>query len=229
MSRKALVIFSGGQDSTTCLYWARREFDEVEAITFDYGQRHEVELGCAREICARLGVAQTIIDLSFFGSLNQNALTDASLALKTDGGFQNLPTSFVPGRNALFFTVAASYAVPRGFLNLVTGVCQTDYSGYPDCRAEFVRSMEQSLGLALDVKLDIHTPLMLLTKAETFELAKNLDALETVLEMSNTCYEGDRTHRHAWGYGCGVCPACELRAQGWEAFAGPGLASEINL
>ncbi len=214
----ALVVFSGGQDSTTCLYWALNKFDVVETITFNYGQKHTVELECAKRICELNAVPQRIVDISSFGSLNANALTDASIPVSNTGGFQNLPSTFVPGRNAVFFTYAAAFAATRGIRDIVSGVCQTDYSGYPDCRDDFVAAQEKALSLAMDTSFTFHRPLMFLTKAETFQLAHRLNALDAVIEHSHTCYEGNRVDFHAWGYGCGSCPACELRKKGYEEF-----------
>lgn len=217
---KTLVVFSGGQDSVTCLYWAIKKFGKegLEAITFDYGQRHRVELECAARICQALGIAQKIVNLESLSTLSKNALTSHDVKLDTMGGFQNLPSSFVPGRNALFLTMAAAFAAPQGCKDIVIGVCQTDYSGYPDCRLEFIDSMQKSLSLAMDFEFKIHTPLMFLNKAETFVLARELGCLDVVLEESNTCYLGDREHRHDWGYGCGHCPACELRKNGYQRY-----------
>lgn len=216
--KSALVIFSGGQDSTTCLYWALKEYDYVEAITFDYRQRHKLEIECAKEICEKLKVPQTTVNIDFLAGFHKNALTHSEVKVEGAGGLNDLPSTFVPGRNALFFTVAAALAVSRQIGTLVSGVCQTDYSGYPDCREEFVRSQEQTLSLAMGSKIIIKTPLMNLTKAETFELASDLGALKSVIVDSHTCYEGDRTKLHDWGYGCGVCPACELRKKGYDEF-----------
>lgn len=217
---KTLIVLSGGQDSVTCLYWAKQKFgvEGLHAITFDYGQRHHVELQCARNVCEMNGVPQKIVNMDFVASLSQNALTDSSATLTADGGYKNLPSSFVPGRNALFLTLASAYAAPQGCTNIVMGVCQTDYSGYPDCRLEFVKSMEESLSLALDVRLHFHTPLMFLTKAQTFQLSEDLGCLDVVIEESNTCYRGHRQDRFEWGYGCGDCPACELRKKGFEEY-----------
>ncbi|MEM1115695.1 MAG: 7-cyano-7-deazaguanine synthase QueC [Bacteroidota bacterium] len=223
----ALVLFSGGQDSTTCLFWALAPpplgggFDRVEAVAFDYGQRHAVEIGQARKIAEAAGVPLTVRSLD--GLLGGSALlaaeaadTNAAHALAPD-----LPASFVPGRNALFLTAAASAAFTRGIHHLVGGMCQTDYSGYPDCRLAFVESQARTLSLALDTEVAIHTPLMHLTKAETWKLARDLgtvrglDVLETVREMSHTDYHGDRTTRNAWGYGRLDNPASVLRAEGY--------------
>ena len=232
-SRSALVLFSGGQDSTTCLFWALAEppqgggFARVEAVAFEYGQRHAVETEQARKIADAAGVPLTVLDLT--GLLRGSALlaadaaggglaadTNASHALAAD-----LPASFVPGRNALFLTAAGSLAFTRGIRDLVGGMCQTDFSGYPDCRLDFVQSQARTLSLALDTDVQIHTPLMDLTKAETWKLAadlgtvRELDVLETVREMSHTDYHGDRTERHAWGYGKLDNPASVLRAKGY--------------
>ena len=226
MPRSALVLFSGGQDSTTCLFWALSPdggaFDRVEAVAFRYGQRHAVEIEQAGAIAEAAGVALHTLDLT--GLLSGSAL------LATEAGDTNaahdlapdLPASFVPGRNALFLTAAASYGFTRGITDLVGGMCQTDYSGYPDCRLDFVESQARTLGLALDADVTIHTPLMSLTKAETWKLAKDLgtvrglDVLDTVVEMSHTDYHGDRTERHDWGYGKLDNPASVLRAKGWD-------------
>ena len=235
MPDSALVLFSGGQDSTTSLFWALHPdadrfggFDRVEAVAFRYGQRHAVELEQARRIAEAADVPFTVLDLS--GLLSGSALladeaadTNAAHALAPD-----LPASFVPGRNALFLTAAGSLAFTRGMaagdgrLDLVGGMCQTDYSGYPDCRLDFVESQAETLRRALDTETRIHTPLMHLTKAETWKLAADLgvvrgmDVLETVREMSHTDYHGDRTERHAWGYGRLDNPASVLRAKGYE-------------
>jgi 7-cyano-7-deazaguanine synthase len=214
----ALVIFSGGQDSTTCLYWALKNFDRVEAITFDYGQRHLVELDLARELCRKLNVPHKVVDAGFIGQLSTSALTDTSVEIKNDGGYQNLPSTFVPGRNVFFFSMATAYALPKGIREIVSGVCQTDYSGYPDCREDFVKALEKALSLGMDGPLTLHSPLMHLTKAETFKLAADLNCLESVLWDTNTCYQGERQKKNSWGYGCGSCPACELRKKGFEEY-----------
>ena len=219
-SDAALVLFSGGQDSTTCLFWALTHFARVEAIGFDYGQTHAVELAQARQIAEAADVPYVVNDLS--GLLGGSALveggdTNAAHALAPD-----LPASFVPGRNALFLTLAASHGFLRQIPDLVGGMCETDYSGYPDCRLGFIQSQETTLALALDAPLRIHTPLMHLTKAETWKLARDLgtvrglDVLETVREMSHTDYHGDRSERHAWGYGKLDNPASVLRAKGYQ-------------
>ena len=212
---KVIVLLSGGQDSTTCLYWAKAMFDEVEAITIAYGQRHAVEIDAAVRIAASAGVSHRVIDVPSIGGVGGSDLTKTGTAIRESGGFadrampQGLPTSFVPGRNAMFLTVAASFAVVRGVRDIVTGVCQTDYSGYPDCREEFVQAMASALTLAMPSgsgPLRIHTPLMHMTKAETVRMAMRLPGCWDALAHSVTCYNGSA---------CGVCPACVLRAKGF--------------
>ena len=228
-ANRALVLFSGGQDSTTCLAWALDRFDHVETLGFDYGQRHRVELD-RREVLRealsalksewreRLGPDHTI-DLSVLGEISETALTrDAEIAM-TDAG---LPNTFVPGRNIAFLTFAAALAYRRGISRIVGGMCETDYSGYPDCRAETMRAMATALSLGLDRPVEIDTPLMRLDKAQTWALAEELGGealVDVIVEHSHTCYLGDRGQRHAWGFGCGRCPACELRARGYERYA----------
>ncbi len=216
MSR-ALVVFSGGQDSTTCLLWARRNFNEVETINFYYGQRHTIERSCAKKIAEKLGVVHHEVDLTFLQTLSSNSLTSDSEITLT-GGYKEMPSTFVVGRNALFLTVAVSFGLPRNFNHFVFGACQVDYSGYPDCRQEFIESQAKTLSLATNSEVKIHTPLMNLSKAATFGLAKELGGLDLVIEDSHTCYKGNRNLRHAWGYGCGECPACELRQKGFEEY-----------
>ena len=216
--RAALVLFSGGQDSTTCLYWAKARYAQVRALAFDYGQRHAVELEQARKIAQR---AETPLDvLPLAGLLGNSALIetdkDVDAAHESD---PSLPATFVPGRNMLFLAVAGSFAYGRGIHDLVTGVCQTDFSGYPDCRRVFVDSMETTLSLATaPTDFRIRTPLMYLDKADTFKLAADLGCLDVVLEDSHTDYHGDRSERHEWGYGRLDNDASRLRAKGWEAF-----------
>lgn len=211
----ALVLFSGGQDSTTCLFWAKEHFDSVRAVGFDYGQKHKVELQQAQTIAEKAEVPFTVLDID--GILEGSALTehdkDVSAAHEKD---ESLPASFVPGRNALFLSLAASHAYNHDITDLVGGMCQTDYSGYPDCRRVFVDSMETSLSLALDVDVRIHTPLMYLTKAETWKLASDLGVLEVVRRDSHTDYNGDRSQFNEWGYGKLDNPASKLRAEGYR-------------
>lgn len=226
---RALVLFSGGQDSAVCLAWALERFDHIETVGFAYGQRHAVELEARRRVlegvrerfprwAARLG-PDHVVDLSGYGAVATSALTaDQEIALAETG----LPTTFVPGRNLVFLSVAGGLAYRRGTGALVAGMCETDFSGYPDCRRATLDAMEQALSLGLDAELRLETPLMHLTKAATWALAHDLggDALvELILEETHTCYRGERGTRHAWGYGCGDCPACDLRAKGWEAYA----------
>ena len=213
---KAVVIFSGGQDSTTCLYWALSRFDVVEAITFNYGQKHLVEVEQSRTICERENVRQTIIDLSFLDTLVESALTSNGDVNKLNE--KGLPASFVPNRNQLFITLAHSYAQKIGATTLVGGMCDTDFSGYPDCRDNFIIQLQHVTNMGSEAAIEIATPLMKLTKAQTFELASDLDKLKEVIELSHTCYNGNRELRHEWGYGCGTCPACELRKVGWHEF-----------
>jgi 7-cyano-7-deazaguanine synthase len=213
----ALVIFSGGQDSTTCLLWALRNFDKVETLNFHYGQRHSIEQQCAEKIAKKLNVAYQEVDLSFLKELSPNALTSQN-EISLEGGFKNLPSTFVIGRNALFLTVATSWGLARGIEDYVFGACQVDYSGYPDCRQSFIDSQAQTLSLATDSAVKIHTPLMNLSKAKTFQLAQELGALDLVLEETHTCYMGERSVKHEWGYGCGTCPACGLREKGYKEF-----------
>lgn len=213
---KAVVLFSGGQDSTTCLYWARSVYDEVLALSVLYGQRHRVEVEVAAEIARLAGVEHRLVHLPVLGDLGGSALV-GDAPIKVSGGFpdvaapEGLPTSFVPGRNALFLTVAASVAVSRGARDIVAGVCQTDYSGYPDCRQVFLEAMEKALTLAMPSSagpLRLLAPLMSLTKAETVRWARRLRGCWEALARTVTCYEGRRP-------GCGVCPSCLLRARGF--------------
>jgi len=215
---KALVIFSGGQDSTTCLYWAMNRFSKVYAITFDYGQKHRVEIEQSKRICNINKVPQTIVNMDFMQSIVDSALVNGGDVNQLNS--KGLPASFVPNRNQMFITLAHAYAQKIGATTVVTGVCQTDYSGYPDCRLEFISSIQDATNLGSDESIIIATPLMFLDKAETFELAKKEGCLDEVIEHSHTCYNGDRDSRHEWGYGCGECPACELRRKGYNEFAG---------
>ncbi|SDE92180.1 preQ(0) biosynthesis protein QueC [Fontibacillus panacisegetis] len=209
-NRKAVVVFSGGQDSTTCLFWAMKHFDEVEAITFNYGQRHALEIECAKKIADELGVKWTLLDMSLLGQLTQNALTRNDLQIVHNDG--ELPSTFVEGRNHLFLSFAAVFAKGVDARHIVTGVCETDFSGYPDCRDDFIKSLNVTLNLAMDHNFIIHTPLMWIDKAETWEMADQLGAFEFVRQKTLTCYNG------IIGDGCGTCPACQLRKAGLDRF-----------
>jgi 7-cyano-7-deazaguanine synthase len=226
----ALVLFSGGQDSTTCLAWALARFARVETIGFDYGQRHRVELDCRARIAERLRREfphwadrlgeDHVVDLSVLGAISDTALTrDRAITFNANG----LPSTFVPGRNMLFFTFSAATGYRRGLRHLVGGMCETDYSGYPDCRDDTLKSLQATLSLGMDHRFVIHTPLMWRDKKATWELTRNLGGaalIELIRTESHSCYLGERGELHDWGYGCGACPACELRRKGWEAFAG---------
>jgi 7-cyano-7-deazaguanine synthase len=224
----ALVLFSGGQDSTTCLAHALQRYDHVETVGFDYGQRHHVELDARLNVLHHLRAqfpdwahklgADHMLDLAVLGAVSETSLTrDMAFRMQANG----LPNTFVPGRNLLFLTLAAALAYRRGLSALVTGVCETDFSGYPDCRDDTMKAMQLALSLGMDQRFLVDTPLMWIDKADTWRLARELggDALiDLIVEHSHTCYLGDREHRHDWGWGCGSCPACELRARGWAAF-----------
>lgn len=223
---KAVVLFSGGQDSTTVLHYAirRHGVTNVLAIGFDYGQRHEIELVCADNITAWLDIPYKVIDLSVLRLVGKSALTgDGDVSAKHER-LTALPASFVPARNALMLTLAHAYAAEHGASYVYGGMCQTDYSGYPDCRAEFIAALESTLNIGYDATIHILTPLMFLTKADTFALAAAMGdgVLDSVLFRSHTCYEGDRSQVHAWGHGCGKCPACKLRIKGYEEFVQRG-------
>ncbi|UOR13360.1 7-cyano-7-deazaguanine synthase QueC [Halobacillus amylolyticus] len=208
---KAVVVFSGGQDSTTCLFWALEKYDEVEAVTFDYNQRHNEEIEVAREIAADLNVNHHVLDMSLLSQLAPNALTRDDIDVK-DGEDGELPSTFVPGRNLLFLSFASILAKQVGAKHVITGVCETDFSGYPDCRDVFIKSLNVTLNLSMDDQFVVHTPLMWLDKAQTWELADDLDAFTYVREKTLTCYNGVR------GDGCGECPACKLRQNGLETY-----------
>jgi len=220
-SNEAIVLFSGGQDSTVCLAWALKRFERVVTVGFDYGQSHSVELECRRKVLALLNPdgEDHVFQLPILNEISETALTrDIEIKMLDNG----LPTTFVPGRNILFLTTAAMLAYRKGIYNLVTGVCETDYSGYPDCRDAFVKSMTESLGAGMDTEMNIHTPLMFINKAATWTLAFEIGGQEFVnliIEETHTCYRGDRSKRHDWGYGCADCPACELRQRGYETWA----------
>ena len=226
--RAALVLFSGGQDSTACLAWALERYERVETVGFDYGQRHRIELDCRAAVRAQLQVnfplwrdrlgEDHLLDLSLLGQISDTARTDARAI---EIGASGLPNTFVPGRNLLFFTFAAALAYRRGISVLVGGMCETDYSGYPDCRDNTLKALQVALSLGMATPMTIETPLMWLDKAQTWALAESLggEALtELIIEHTHTCYLGERSQRHAWGYGCGQCPACELRARGYDAW-----------
>ncbi|KOO50923.1 7-cyano-7-deazaguanine synthase QueC [Priestia koreensis] len=207
---KAVVVFSGGQDSTTCLFWALQNFKEVETVTFQYGQRHSQEIDVAKSIAAELGVENTVLDMSLLNQLAPNALTRGDIEIEQKEG--ELPSTFVDGRNHLFLSFAAVMAKQKGARHLVTGVCETDFSGYPDCRDVFVKSLNVTLNLAMDYQFVIHTPLMWINKAETWGLADELGALDFVREKTLTCYNG------VIADGCGECPACLLRKRGLDEY-----------
>lgn len=218
---KALVVLSGGQDSVTCLGVAIKDHgpENVECVGFVYGQRHSIEIDQARTICDGLGLQFHSFSIPALTELADSALVETASDISAKHHRKsNLPASFVPNRNALFLTIAHALAQKIGADHVYTGVCQTDYSGYPDCRQAFIDSLEMALNIGYETNITIHTPLMYLTKAETFRLAENSEILDVVLEHSHTCYNGVRDKRHEWGYGCGECPACKLRAQGWEQY-----------
>jgi len=207
---KAVVVFSGGQDSTTCLFWAKEQFGEVETLTFDYGQRHKLEIECAQQIARELDVPNTVLDMSLLNQLAPNALTRTNIDITQEEG--QLPSTFVDGRNLLFLSFAGVFAKQRGARQLVTGVCETDFSGYPDCRDSFIKSLNVTLNLSMDYPFVIHTPLMWLTKAQTWKLADELGAFSYIRENTLTCYNGIK------GDGCGECPACQLRKAGLDTY-----------
>jgi len=228
MHTKALVLFSGGQDSTTCLAWALERYEHVETIGFDYGQRHRIELECRLNIlqevrnrfpnwAKRLG-EDHVLDLKLLGQISDTAMTaEKTIEFEKNG----LPNTFVPGRNLLFLTFAATIAYRRGLTVLVGGMCETDYSGYPDCRDNTLKATQVALSLGMDAPVIIETPLMWLNKAQTWRLAEDLgnrDFVSLIQEESHTCYLGTRQQKHEWGYGCGTCPACELRKTGYEQY-----------
>jgi len=202
----ALVLLSGGQDSTTCLAWAKKKFRKVYAITFDYGQRHKIEIKAAKKIADTAKIPLLLYKTDIFKKFTQNALINKNIKIKIHKN--KLPTTFVPGRNLIFLSIAAIYAHQLGISNIVTGVCQTDYSGYPDCRDKFIKSLEKTLNLAMETKFKIHTPLMWLTKAKTVKLMQQLGQIK-LLKSTHTCYKGMAT-------ACGKCPACKLRLKGFK-------------
>ena len=210
MNNKAVVVFSGGQDSTTCLFWALEKFDEVVAVSFDYGQRNISELECAKSITKELNIEHHILDMQLLNQLAPNAMTRTDIEIESKDG--EPPTTFVEGRNMLFLTFAAVFAKVNGAKHIVTGVCQTDFSGYPDCRDVFVKSLNVTLDLAMDFDFEIHTPLMWVDKAEEWEMADKLGRLEYIKEKTLTCYN------NLVGDGCGECPSCVLRKKGYETY-----------
>lgn len=210
-NEKAVVVFSGGQDSTTCLFWAKERFREIEAVTFDYGQRHRLEIECAKEIAEELGIKHHILNMSLLNQLAPNALTRDDIHVE-EGKEGELPSTFVPGRNLIFFSFAGILANQVGAKHIVVGVSETDFSGYPDCRDSFIKSLNVTFNLALDDQFVIHTPLMWVNKAETWAMADRFGALDFVREKTLTCYNGIRAD------GCGQCPSCVLRKKGLEAY-----------
>lgn len=235
MNSKALVLFSGGQDSTTCLAWALERYAHVETIGFAYGQRHSVELECRKTIRQRLQTdfpewssklgEDHMLDLSVLGQISDTALTqDKAIELHKSG----LPNTFVPGRNILFFTFASAVAYRRGLEVLVGGMCETDYSGYPDCRDNTLKALQVAMSLGLDSPMVVETPLMWIDKAATWQMAQALGGdklVELIRQDTHTCYLGDRSVSHEWGFGCGACPACDLRSQGYKSFSGEVVAA----
>ena len=228
-NNKALVLFSGGQDSATCLAWALERYDRVETIGFDYEQRHNIEMQCRLDVLkqfrarfpkwnAKLG-KDRVLDLSVLGEISETSLTrDIDITEDTGG----LPNTFVPGRNLIFLNFAAALGFKRGVKDLVAGMCEADFSGYPDCRKDTLDATMNALSLGMDTQFVLHTPLMFLSKAGAWALAEKLGGMalvDLINEHSHTCYKGERGARHAWGYGCGECPACVLRAKGWAAYA----------
>lgn len=224
----ALVVFSGGQDSATCLAWALDRFDHVETVGFSYGQVHKVEMAVRhtvrdktaalnRDWHSRLG-DDHVYDAEIIGQISQSPLTGGAAALMRS---ENLPDTFVPGRNLLFLTLSAALAYRRGLKHIITGVCETDFSGYPDCRDDTIKALQVAINLGTEAPFVIHTPLMWMDKAQTWALAKDLggdELVHVIRQETHTCYRGDRTQLHDWGYGCGECPACVLRSKGWECF-----------
>ncbi|MEN9560331.1 MAG: hypothetical protein RLZZ502_1542 [Pseudomonadota bacterium] len=228
LHKKALVLFSGGQDSSTCLAWALARYQEVETVGFDYGQRHRIELDARLQVLeqvrqtyphwqTKLG-ADHLLDLRLLGQISDTALTsEREISMQQNG----LPNTFVPGRNLIFYTYAAALAYRRGADVLVGGMCETDFSGYPDCRDDTIKALQVAVSLGMGQRFTFETPLMWLTKADTWAMAEALGGqalVDIIIEHSHTCYLGERGSKHAWGYGCGICPACDLRARGYKAW-----------
>lgn len=220
---KALVVFSGGQDSSTCLFWALKKFKEVHTVTFSYGQKHSLEVKMAEKLAARSGVDFHLLDMPLIGHLGANSLTDTSMTMDQEKPEGSFPNTFVPGRNLFFLSVAAVIAREHGIMNIVTGVSQTDFSGYPDCRDSFIRSLNVTLNLAMDEQFVIHTPLMWLDKAETWALADSLGVLDIIRNETLTCYNGIP------GDGCGHCPSCKLRRAGLEKYLASKDGKEFHV
>lgn len=228
--RGALVLFSGGQDSTVCLVWALTRYGRVETVGFDYGQRHNIELKCRGDVLDGLKAGfpelaenlgpDHMVGLEGLGAISETGLTrDMAIVMEKTG----LPNTFVPGRNLLFFTYGAALAYRRGIKDLIGGMCETDYSGYPDCRQDTMEALELALRRGTEMDFNIKTPLMRIDKAGTWAMASELGGaklVDLIISSTHTCYMGDRENRHAWGYGCGACPACELRAKGYQAWLG---------
>jgi 7-cyano-7-deazaguanine synthase len=228
MSAGALVLLSGGQDSATCLAWALDRYEHVETLGFDYGQRHHVELTCRQAVRERIGALGAdwqrrlgedhMLDLGILGAMSETALTrDVAIAMDADG----LPNTFVPGRNIIFLTFAAALAYRRDLRHIVGGMCETDYSGYADCRDDAIKALQVALNLGMAKNFVLHAPLMWLDKADSWALAEDLGGaglVDLIVEHSHSCYHGTRETRHDWGYGCGTCPACEIRARGYAAY-----------
>lgn len=228
MNKKALVLFSGGQDSTVCLAWALSRFDYVETIGFDYGQRHRIELDCRLKVIEQFKAQfpewapklgdDRVIDLSWLGQISDCALTEErKIELNSSG----LPNTFVPGRNLVFFLIASAVAYRRSLSTLVGGMCETDFSGYPDCREDTLKALQVATNLGMASQFRFETPLMWIDKTETFVLGEQLGGkklIDIIVRDTHTCYTGDRSHEHDWGFGCGECPACELRKRGWENY-----------
>lgn len=238
MNDNAIVLFSGGQDSATCLAWALNEFPRVETIGFDYGQNHSVELEVRQKFLKSLRSSfpdltknlgeDHLVDLSVLGAISDTALTGEREIEMNEAG---LPNTFVPGRNLLFFMIAGAVGYRRNAKHLVGGMCETDYSGYPDCRDDTLKSLQVTLGLGMDTRYVVHTPLMWIDKSQTWKMADDLGGTELVdliIKDTHTCYRGDRNMLHAWGYGCNDCPACELRAAGWNSYA-ESLSSQVGV